>query len=188
MTAGIDVATVFATPETDWGVDSVRPSDAPLLDALFDSCSAETVYRRFFGRPTSLPRSYRAAVLTAQPSRHDAVVVRYGDGLHVAGLASLAAHLEPASGAELGVLVADGWQRRGLGAAMVAVLIARAQERGAERLVAEVLADRSALLRSLARRLPLERLTRSAETMTGVFNLATPTVDRYASPAAELRR
>jgi GNAT superfamily N-acetyltransferase len=137
------------------------------------------VYRRFFGRPSSLPSSYRVAVLAQQPSWHDAVIVRYGDGLHVA---SLATDLETGVDGELGVLVADGWQRRGLGAAMAESLIARARERGVERLAAEVLASRSALLRALARRLELQRLSRSADTMTGLFNLTA--VDRRPSGAA----
>jgi GNAT superfamily N-acetyltransferase len=144
------------------------------------------VYRRFFGHRSSLPRAYRAAVLAGQPSQHDAVVVRYGDGLHVAGLASLAIDLGTGADAELGVLVADGWQRRGLGVAMVEVLIARARERGVQRLAAEVLASRSVLLRALARRVELQGLTRSAETMTGLFNLAP--VDGRSPPAAHRRR
>jgi GNAT superfamily N-acetyltransferase len=188
MTAGIDTAAAIAAPETAWAVDAARSSDGIALDRLFDSCSAETVYRRFFGRPAALPRSYRAEVLAQRPSRHDAVVVRYGDGLHVAGVASLATDPAAVSDAELGVLVADGWQRRGLGSAMVDVLIARARERGVQRVAAEVLVSRSALLRTLAGRLDPQGLTRSADTVTGLFNLATPTVDRYPSGARDLRR
>jgi GNAT superfamily N-acetyltransferase len=184
MTAGIVAAAVV--PETVWSVDAARASDGYALDALFESCSAETVYRRFFGHPAALPRSYRAAGLAEQPAQHDAVVVRYGDGLHVAGLASLATDLETGGDAELGVLVADGWQRQGLGAAMVEVLVARARERGVQLLTAEVLASRSALLRALARRVELHRLTRSADTVTGLFNLAA--VDGRPPRAAHLRR
>ncbi|MFN2562523.1 MAG: N-acetyltransferase family protein [Jatrophihabitans sp.] len=186
MTTVIDAAAASVAPETAWGLDRSRADDGPALDRLFDSCSAETVYRRFFGHPPSLPRSYREAVLAEQPAQHDAVVVRYGDGLHVAGLASLAADLETDGDAELGVLVADGWQRRDLGAAMVEVLIARARERGVQRFTAEVLASRSALLRALARRVELHRLTRSADTVAGLFNLAA--VDGRPPHAAHLRR
>jgi GNAT superfamily N-acetyltransferase len=154
---------------------------------MFRQCSPATVYGRFFGRPAALPRRYVAGALAGRPDRHDALVVRYGDGLHVAGLASLVALTEGfGGGAELGVLVADGWQRRGLGTAMVALLLARAGDRGVERVEASVLVGREGPLGALARRLHLERLTRSAETVTGVFRLTASIVD--AAPAGLQRR
>lgn len=163
-----------------YGIDRVRAGDRAALVGLFNSCSAETVYRRFFGWPTAFPRTYLASVLAARPEVHDAVVVRYGDGLRIAGLASLAA----ASGdedAELGVLVADGWQRRGLGAAMVDVLLTRARERGVEHLTASVLRTRPTLLGALGRRLELQRLTPSEDTLTGLFRLPAASDDRSVS-------
>jgi acetyltransferase len=154
-----------------WGVDVVRPTDRPALDKLFGWCSAETLYHRFFGLPATWPRAYLAAVLAGRPEVHDGVVVRYGDGLHLAGLASLAAGSvdEPA---ELGVLVGDPWQRRGFGAALVSVLLDRACRRGVERVSAEVLPARAALLTALARRLERQQLTRTADNLVGVFQLS----------------
>jgi GNAT superfamily N-acetyltransferase len=166
----------------------VRPTDGPALATLFDGCSAETVYRRFFGQPSALPPQYRAAVLGGHPDVHDAVVVRYGDRLHVAGLASLATLRQGAQPAELGVLVVDAWQGRGLGTAMVDALVARARRRATERLTATVLPGRSSLLRALGRRLDLERFTCAADNLTGVFLLARSTGNTLPSAAVPLRR
>jgi GNAT superfamily N-acetyltransferase len=156
-----------------WGVDVARPDDAAALQRLFADCSPETVHNRFFARVRAWPHRYLAAVLAGDPRTHDAVVVRYGDGLHLAGLASLAAG-SPA--AELGVLVADAFQHQGLGAAMVEALLGRARERGVARVAASVLPGRSALLLALARRLPLEQLETGGDGPTGIYRL---TAQRY---------
>jgi GNAT superfamily N-acetyltransferase len=59
------------------------------------------------------------------------------------------------------VLIEDGWQRRGLGSALVRQLVARAVERGVAELIASVLPDRASLLTVLGRE--LERLAVSAD-------------------------
>jgi GNAT superfamily N-acetyltransferase len=172
MTTGIELALVVVPRSgAAWSLDTVRSSDGPALVSLFNRCSPETVYRRFFGRPTVLPPAYLAAVLAERPHLHDAVIVRCHGGRHVAGLASLAMDGESATHAELAVLVADAWQRQGLGAAMVDALLERARARGIERLSAAVLPGRAALLSALGRRLALQRLTPSTDTITGTYML-----------------
>jgi GNAT superfamily N-acetyltransferase len=150
-------------------VDAVRPTDRCALDDLFTRCSPETVRRRFFGRPGVLPREFVDDVLAGRPERHDAVVVRLGRGARLAGLASLG--VVPPALPELGVLVVDGWQGHGLGAAMVEALVDRARQRGVARVSAFVLPGRSALLKALARRLPLQDVTRTSDGLVGVFRL-----------------
>jgi GNAT superfamily N-acetyltransferase len=160
-------------------VDVVRPGDGPALQRMFADCSQETIVHRFFAPLRQLPDRYLAGALTGPPRRHDALVLRYGDGLHVAGLASLVT--EPGSGgldAELGVLLADAWQGRGLGRALVEELLQRARERGVERVTASVLPGRTGLLRALARRLPVlatevdAHADAHADYVTGRFALA----------------
>jgi len=150
-------------------IEVVRPTDRSALDDLFARCSPETVRRRFFGQPRMLPRGYVDEVLAGRPELQDAVVVRLGAGGGLAGLASLG--VAPAALPELGVLVADAWHGHGLGAAMVEALVARARRRGVERVSAFVLPGRSALLEALARRLPLENVTRTSDGLVGVFRL-----------------
>ncbi|MFC5805089.1 GNAT family N-acetyltransferase [Streptomyces formicae] len=156
-------------------VDGVRPTDGPGLRALFDSCSPETVRLRFFGLLDELPRDYVDGVLACWPEVHDAVVAHRGDRSRLAGLASLAAPTGggPGDAAVFCVLVADGRQRQGLGAAMVRALLARAAARGVERVTASVLPGRSGLLAALARRaeVELESSSRDQDGLTGVYKL-----------------
>jgi GNAT superfamily N-acetyltransferase len=67
--------------------------------------------------------------------------------------------------------VADAWPGHGLGAAMVEALVGRARRRGVVRVSAFVRPGRSALLTALARRLPLEGVTRTSDGLVGVFRL-----------------
>jgi GNAT superfamily N-acetyltransferase len=166
------MTTVIATGKRPvWGVDRARPDDRPRLEAMFAGCSAETIHQRFFGRPATWPSAYLAGVLAGRPAVHDAVVVRWGDGLHVAALASLVAGGASADAAELGVLVTDAWQGCGLGRAVVQTLVDRARGRGVEVVTASVLADRTALLTALARRYRPVSWRRSADEVTGSFRL-----------------
>jgi GNAT superfamily N-acetyltransferase len=170
-----DRMTVVIAPSIDstaWSAGVVHPSDRERLHQMFAGCSPETVVRRFFGRVPELPRRYLDQALGGDAARHDAAVARYGDGLHIAGLASLAGPSEAGPDVpELGVLVADPWQRRGVGTALVRLLLARARERGVERIAASVLPGRSRLLQVLAQQMPIEQMTIGDDVVMGVFTL-----------------
>jgi GNAT superfamily N-acetyltransferase len=156
----------------DLMVDQVRPDDRRRLEVMFAGCSAGTVQHRFFGRLRALPHGYLDDVVAGCPDHHDAVVVRFGNGLRIAGLGSLAVGSPIGSRvAELGVLVADPWQRRGVGSALVTALLMRARRRGIVRVTASVLPERQQLLAALARRLELERVCLDADSLTGVYRL-----------------
>lgn len=152
----------------------VLPVDAGPIDAMMARCSVQTRYGRFFAPVRALPANYRAGVLAGDPARHDAVVALVGSAAssarpgRVVGLASLVA---AADQAELGVLVEDGWQRQGLGTAMVDALVARARQRCVPYLRATVLPSASRLLFWLGRRLPVERSEASGPGVTGVYRL-----------------
>lgn len=175
-----------------WRIAAVRPQDGAALAELFARCSAETVRLRFFGQPRELPRSYLDALLAGRPESHDAVVAYpEGPGLPEGcagqggwpgpvGLGSLAADrgaetpdrdAYPGPVGELGLLVVDGWQRLGAGAAMLDALFDRARARGVQLVSASVLPGRQALLGALGRRLRPVRLTRDTDALTGVYRL-----------------
>ncbi|WP_329367576.1 hypothetical protein OG896_20950 [Streptomyces sp. NBC_00669] len=173
-----------------WRVDAVRPQDGAALAELFARCSAETVRLRFFGQPRELPRSYLDAMLAGRPESHDAVVAypqgpgvpeslaEHGGWTGPVGLGSLAAarggadpDVYPCPVGELGLLVVDGWQRLGAGAAMLDALFDRARTRGVRLVSASVLPGRRALLGALGRRLQPVRMTRDIDALTGVYRL-----------------
>jgi GNAT superfamily N-acetyltransferase len=162
-------------PDPAWTARIAAASDRDPLERMFDRCSAETVYRRFFGRLREFPRGYLAGAIAGDPGRHDAVVVRLTSNGAAVALASLVGDPEDPEQAELAVLVEDAWQRRGVGAAMVEILLRRARARGVKRIVVSVLPGRTDLLQAL-RRLPLCWLERGRDSTTACY-LLVPTGD-----------
>ena len=157
---------------SDWYAEPARPTDGPALEELFGRCSAASIASRFFGQVTALPRSYLRDVLAGRPERHDAAVARDRASGAIIGLASLGAGSAAGPDVpEIGVLVADAWQRRGIGTGMVDLLISRARERGVERVLASVLPGRSGVLAALGD-LQQERTWRTRDAMSAVYRLA----------------
>ena len=105
-------------------------------------CSAMTLYRRFHGVTDGV--RYAEQVL-ADAAGHDSYAAWSGD--RCVGLGNL--HVSDDT-AEIGVLVEDGWQRRGVGSALVVALVRRARERRSPFLRADLLADNRFALQALA--------------------------------------
>jgi GNAT superfamily N-acetyltransferase len=118
-----------------------RAHSAALL-AMVGRCSAMSLYRRFHGVTDGV--AYTEQVL-AGAARGDSYVAWRGD--RCVGLGNL--HVCD-DRAEIGVLVEDGWQRRGVGSALVGALVSRARERRAPFLQADVLAENHFVLQRLA--------------------------------------
>jgi GNAT superfamily N-acetyltransferase len=128
--------------------------DRAALEAMFGRCSRETAYRRFHGYVTAIPAGYLAEALAGVPE-HFALVVTDGPGVvalascregepgGAAGRAATAAGGDAPAGAELGILVEDGWQRCGLGWLLLRRLIEHADSRGLSILHAQVLEEQA---------------------------------------------
>src|SRR6185436_15625 len=96
----------------------VDPAEQAALSDFFAALSVESRYRRFFA-PVR-PSHGLLDLLSGRPANVDAIVA-IADGVIV------------------GHVVADAWQRRGVGAALMRALIARAQARGVTALAMDVL-------------------------------------------------
>jgi len=118
---------------------ALRPvtcSEVLAIGAMWERCSLATRIARFHAPVRDIPASYLKAVLS-DPAANILAVREPAGG--VVALASLIR--SPGSGtAELGVLVEDAWQRRGIGRRLVAYLVAAAPARGITTLTAAVLA------------------------------------------------
>jgi GNAT superfamily N-acetyltransferase len=125
-------------------VTAVSPADGDQVLAMLSRCSSWTLYRRFHGVTDGM--AYARQLLTAGRGQDS-----YGAwvGGRCVGLASL--HAGDDNSAEIGVLVEDAWQRRGVGSALTAALVSRARERRLTGLRAEVLSDNHFVLPLLAR-------------------------------------
>ena len=135
--------------DRDVALRPVTSSDMAAIGAMWERCSLATRTARFHVPVRDIPASYLTAVL-ADPAAN-VVAASEPDG-DVAGLASL---IRGASGgtAELGVLVEDAWQRRGIGRRLVAHLVSAAPARGITTLTASILAA-NAPVADLLRQVP----------------------------------
>jgi len=128
-------------------VRPIAPDDRDELAAGFERLSPESRYRRFFG---AMPRlSSRDLDRLTQVDHHDhealvAVEEASGRGVAVARFV----RTQPDE-AEPAVVVADDWQRRGLGGQLLCLLAERAREEGIARFRAHVLAQNSAAIAAL---------------------------------------
>ena len=154
-----DARTVGRTVLTGLTVRRAAAGDRAALEAMFQRCTPQTIYRRFHGQVKAFPAAYLAEALAGVPA-HFALVAC--DGPRVVALASCrladpadagaagafgtaaAGAIEAPGGggvAELGILIEDGWQRRGLGRELLARLVAHADSLGLPELHAQMLTE-----------------------------------------------
>ncbi len=139
------------TTVPDHLVGPVRPDDGPALAAMFGRCSPETRYARFLAPVARIPADHLAAVV--EPPAGDRSWVVTSPAGAVVGLGSL---FGVASGAaELGLLVEDGWQRRGFGSLLLAAALGHARAAGIREVHALTLVAATHVRRMLARHGPL---------------------------------
>jgi GNAT superfamily N-acetyltransferase len=123
-------------------------SDRPALIGAFSRLSRQSRYWRYAVAKAELTHADLARLTDVDPPRSDAVGAFVGDEL--VGVAQYASGDE-ARGPEVGIVVVDEWQRRGVGHALANRLIARARALQHPSLHAHVLADNRAGLRFVQR-------------------------------------
>jgi GNAT superfamily N-acetyltransferase len=124
------------------------PADLPALADFFEGLSAQTRYLRFFGpvRPTPALLdllSGQAADVHAVVAVAGGVIVGHAMASDQPGPENPGEPEYPADHqartTDIGVVVADGWQGRGVGAALMRELVGQAQARGVTALAMDVL-------------------------------------------------
>lgn len=127
-------------------VRSVGPCDAEELAARYQLLSATSAFQRFF---TVLPRlSPQQVRFFTEVDHRDhealgAVAAETGQGV---GIARFIRSETDSASAELAIVVADDWQRRGVGFQLLRALLRRAREENITTISAEVLTENVALL------------------------------------------
>jgi GNAT superfamily N-acetyltransferase len=142
-------------------VPVIRPAanaDLEPVRRFLAGLSTDSAYRRFFsGLGTPSPRTVRRLVHAERG--HSEAVVADLDG-EVVGLANAGRPQDEPVRAEFGVVVADRWQRRGLGPRLVqAVLWMAVVEGGATGFRAHTLAENGPAIRLIRRTWPAARPT-----------------------------
>jgi RimJ/RimL family protein N-acetyltransferase len=123
-------------------------SDRPAVIDAFSSLSRQSRYWRFGAAKAELTHADLDRLTDVDPPRADAVGAFVGAEL--VGMAQYGGGDET-RGPELGIVVVDGWQRRGVGQALAGRLITRARALRHPRLQARVLADNRPGLRFVQR-------------------------------------
>ncbi len=123
----------------------IGPDDKAGLAAGFERLSERSRYRRFLS-PTERLTSAQLAYLTEIDHRdHEALVALEPSSRDGLGVARYVRTVEDPHEAEAAIAVADDWQQRGLGTALLRHLAARAREEGVERFTGLVHEDNQAV-------------------------------------------
>jgi acetyltransferase len=161
------------------------------LGDFFAGLSTQTRYLRFFAPVRPTPAMLR--VLSGCDAHVDALVA-VRDGViigHAMAADQPATEGPPSSSAardpqrpsvtDIGVVVADAWQGRGVGSALVRALVARAQARGVRSMTMEVLHANRTVLGMIERRWPAAEIGHCRESAAIHVQLPLP-------PVAPVRR
>ena len=149
------------------GLVELEPSDSEPVARLFGRLSAESVYRRFFS-PIADPVQFARAILRAD-RRERAAVAGVENG-EIVGVAQYA-RTEGRPEADLAIVVADAWQKQGIGTRLVAALADRAKGHGITSFAVDIQGDNYGSIRLLRRIAPGVRLAFSEGVGEGSFPL-----------------
>ncbi|MDQ5840333.1 MAG: GNAT family N-acetyltransferase, partial [Chloroflexota bacterium] len=168
----------FRLPSGDWvSVRQLRPGDAPALATAVERLSALSRYRRFHSALPRLTERMISYLTDIDHHDHEALVaVPPGAGGIIVGVARFIRDPAHPDTAEVAVVVADSWQRRGLGTLLLRRLARRASEVGISSVTGDILAENRPTI-ELARRLGARSMDNHGSTVTTRMDIADCAVD-----------
>ena len=152
---------VWAGGRAAVAIRQTRPEDLPALSDFFAGLSAYTRYLRFFGPVT--PGAALLRTLAGFADNIDALVaVRRGV---IVGHAMAVDRMEPRGirVTDIGIVVHDAWQGRGVGSALMRALVSGAQARGVSTLEMDVLDNNRQVLAMITGHWPAARVERNSD-------------------------
>jgi RimJ/RimL family protein N-acetyltransferase len=140
-------------------VRSIRPDDKRMLEDGLRHLSDESVQRRFLTLKRSFSRAELRYLTEVDGRDHVALVAEYpGDpARRLIAVARFVRLADDPTAAEVAIVVADDWQRRGVGTLLAEQLAARARHSGIRRFTATIASD------NLAARRLMQHLTTHLE-------------------------
>jgi GNAT superfamily N-acetyltransferase len=121
------------------------PGDKAGLAEGFERLSETSRYRRFMSPTVRLTAQQLAYLTELDHHDHEALVAIDPSSRDGVGVARYVRSREDPEQAEAAVVVADDWQRRGVGTALLRHLAAHAREHGIERFTGFILSDNRAI-------------------------------------------
>ena len=152
---------VWAGGRAAVAIRQARPEDLPALSDFFAGLSAHTRYLRFFG-PVR-PGAALLRTLAGFADNIDALVaVRRGV---IVGHAMAVDRMEPRGTrvTDIGLVVHDAWQGRGVGSALMRALVSGAQARGVSTLEMDVLDSNRQVLAMITGHWPAARVDHNSD-------------------------
>ncbi len=126
-------------------VRPIRPSDRELLARYVEGLSVATRYRRFLG-PTQRLTDRELTGLTVLDHHAREALVALDDAGELIGVARYIELDDEPGMAEVAIVIADRWQHRGVGTALLSRLIGRASAEGIHTFAASCLADNAEVI------------------------------------------
>jgi GNAT superfamily N-acetyltransferase len=125
----------------------VGPDDAEALQGYFRSLSTRSRYNRFLGAVSELPHGELGRFIhVGEDDRFSVIATTLIDGIEsIVGEARYALNTD-AETFEFGLSIDDGWQRQGVGSALLANMQCRAAAFGAVRLFGDTLRSNDAMI------------------------------------------
>ncbi len=146
----------------------LEPSDGQALRRFFFRLSPQSLYRRFLS-PISRPEQARPERLLDVDQRHRVALVGVVDG-EIVGVARYVR--QPATTvADLAVVVADAWQRKGIASRLLSALGETAGGAGIDAFAVTMHADNYPMLRLIRQMRPPARLVLSDGVFEGILPL-----------------
>lgn len=165
-------ATRRAHLDTDRGpvlLRPVNPIDLAAIDMFVRRLSAASRFQRFHGGLHHLSPRQLAGLVDVDHHRRETLVAVAGR--RVVGLGQYLPQATPVRSVELAVVVADRWQRQGIGRALLSALTRAAREEGCTSATALAQADNRPVLYLLHQLGRHAELTRAGRTIEAVIRL-----------------
>jgi L-amino acid N-acyltransferase YncA len=147
-----------------------RAADLPALGDFFTGLSVQTRYLRFFSPITPGPSMLN--LLCGGDGATDALLATRGGVIIGHGMAADVSGPCGARATDIGVVVADAWQHRGVGSALVRALVTGAQVRGVTSVTMDVIYGNDRALAMIKGHWPAVRPRRSRDCYTICVQLA----------------
>ncbi len=125
----------------------ITPGDAAKEQAFVRKLSVESRYLRFHGSIKELSKKDLERLTNPDPLNAEALIILYKGEMDEEEIGVARFIIDPdVKSCEFAIVVADEWQKRGIGTKLMKALISHAQSRGIERIHGSVLNDNPGML------------------------------------------
>jgi RimJ/RimL family protein N-acetyltransferase len=114
-------------------IRELEPSDGRMVEFAFGHLSERSRFLRFFGSKPQLSPRDMSRLLSVDHWHHEALIAFSPPPRAPIAIARYVRLEDDFEAAEVAITVVDGWQRRGVGSALLAALTARARSAGIRR-------------------------------------------------------